>query len=75
MTRELKRPAAAVLVQVRGGIEDAAAAAVWLRSQDVPVYASQLPFTVTVQRAYGQAVTGPLLRFGIDLLTEITKEM
>lgn len=70
------KPAAAVLTQVRGGIEDAAAAAVTLRSWGIPVYASQLPLTVSVQRAYGQPLaSGPLLRFGIDLLTEITKEM
>ena len=50
------KPAAAVLTQVRGGIEDAAAAAVTLRSWGVPVYASQLPLTVAVQRAYGQPV-------------------
>jgi len=32
--------------------------------------------TEAVQRAYGQPVTaGPLLRFGIDLLTELIKEM
>jgi chromosome partitioning protein len=69
-------PAAAVLTQVRGGIEDAAAAAVTLQSWGVPVYASQLPLTVAVQRAYGQPVaSGPLLRFGVDLLTEIVKGM
>ena len=70
------RPAAAVLTQVRGGIEDSAAAAHWLKSSGVPVYATELPLTVAVQRAYGQALTsGPLLRFGIDLMTEILKEI
>jgi chromosome partitioning protein len=68
------RPASAVLVQVRGGIEDAAVAAVTLRSWGVPVYSTQLPLTVAVQRAYGQPVSGPLLRFGIDLMSEIAKE-
>jgi chromosome partitioning protein len=69
------KPAAAVLTQVRGGIEDAAAAAVTLRSWGVQVYDSQLPLTVAVQRAYGQPVTtGPLLWFGVSLLTEIIKE-
>lgn len=69
------KPAAAVLTQVRGGIEDAAAAAVALRSWGVSVYSTQLPLTVAVQRAYGRPVTGPLLRFGVDLMTEILKEI
>jgi len=69
-------PARAVLTQVRGGIEDSAAAAVTLKSWGVPVYDTQLPLTVTVQRAYGKALTsGPLLRFGMDLMTEILNEM
>ena len=67
--------AAAVLTQVRGGIEDSAAAAAALKQWGVPVYEAELPLTVAVQRAYGQPVTsGPLLRFGIALLTEILKE-
>jgi cellulose biosynthesis protein BcsQ len=69
-------PARAVLTQVRGGIEDSAAAAVTLKSWGVPVYNTQLPLTVTVQRAYGKALTsGPLWRFGLDLMTEILHEM
>jgi cellulose biosynthesis protein BcsQ len=69
-------PARAVLTQVRGGIEDSAAAAVTLKAWGVPVYDTQLPLTVTVQRAYGKALTsGPLLRFGMDLMTEILDEM
>jgi len=69
-------PARAVLTQVRGGIEDSAAAAVTLKSWGVPVYNTQLPLTVAVQRAYGKALTsGPLLRFGMDLMTEIFNEM
>jgi cellulose biosynthesis protein BcsQ len=68
-------PARAVLTQVRGGIEDSAAAAVTLKSWGVPVYDTQLPLTVAVQRAYGKALTsGPLMRFGVDLMTEILKE-
>jgi chromosome partitioning protein len=71
-----EKPAAAVLTQVRGGIEDAAAAAVTLRSWGVSVYATQLPLTVAVQRVYGHPLTaGPLLRFGVDLLDEILKEV
>jgi hypothetical protein len=39
------------------------------------VYAAQMPRTVLIQPAYSQPVnTGPLLRFGVDLLTEIVKE-
>jgi chromosome partitioning protein len=69
-------PARAVLTQVRGGIEDSAAAAVTLKSWGVPVYNTQLPLTVTVQRAYGKALTsGPLWRFGLELMTEILHEM
>jgi chromosome partitioning protein len=76
IARSMGKPAAAVLTQVRGGIEDAAFAAVTLRAWGVPVYASQLPLTVSVQRAYGHPVmSGPLLRFGVDLLQEIVKEM
>jgi chromosome partitioning protein len=69
-------PARAVLTQVRGGIEDSVAAAVTLKSWGVPVYDTQLPLTVTVQRAYGKALTsGPLLRFGMNLMAEILDEM
>ena len=75
IARRANVPAAAVLTQVRGRIEDTAAAVVTLRSWGVPVYAAELRMAVAVQRAYGQPLTsGPLLRFGIDLLTEISKE-
>ena len=66
----------AVLTQVRGGIEERAVAAHTLKAWGVHVYATELPLTVAVQRAYGQPLTsGPLLRFGIDLMTEILKEI
>ena len=71
----LGKPAAVALTQVRGGLEDAAAARSVLHSWGVRVYGSQLPLTVLVQRCYGQPVTGPLLAFGISLLTDITKEI
>jgi len=71
---QMEKPAAAVLTQVRGGLEDAAAARKVLHSWGVRIYGAQLPLTVLVQRCYGQPVTGPLLGFGIALLTEITKE-
>lgn len=76
MAADYDIPARAVLTQVRGGIEDSVAAAVTLKSWGVPVYDTQLPLTVTVQRAYGKPLTsGPLLRFGVDLMTEILNEM
>ena len=76
MADDYDSPARAVLTQVRGGIEDSAAAAVTLKAWGVPVYDTQLPLTVTVQRAYGKALTsGPLLRFGMDLMTEILNEI
>ena len=76
MADDYDTPARAVLTQVRGGIGDSAAAAVTLKSWGVPVYDTQLPLTVAVQRAYGKALTsGPLLRFGVDLMTEILNEM
>ena len=76
MAADYDIPARAELTQVRGGIEDSVAAAVTLKSWGVPVYDTQLPLTVTVQRAYGKALTsGPLLRFGMDLMTEILNEM
>ena len=68
------KSAGATLVQVRGGLEDAAAAAVALRSWGIRVYDSQLSLSVSVARNYGQPVTGMLLRYGVDLMTEITKE-
>jgi hypothetical protein len=49
---------------------------VTLKSWGVRVYDTQLPLTVTVQRAYGKALTsGPMLRFGMDLMTEVLSEM
>lgn len=72
LAEEYGKPAAAVLTQVRGGIEDSAAAAVALKGWGVRVYDTQMPLTVGVQRGYGRAVTGgPLLRFGAELLGEI----
>jgi chromosome partitioning protein len=72
---EFGKPARAVLTQVRGGIGERAAALETLRSWGIGLYETELPLTVGVQRAYGQDLTGgPLLRFGIDLMTEIVKE-
>jgi chromosome partitioning protein len=69
-------PARAVLTQVRAGLAERDAAAAAIRSWGVGIYESELPLTVWVQRAYGQAVTGgPLLRFGAELLAEILEEV
>lgn len=69
-------PASAVLTQVRAGIAERAEAAVTLKSWGVNVYRAELPLTVSVQRAYGQPLmSGPLLRFGIDLMSEILEGM
>jgi chromosome partitioning protein len=69
-------PARAVLTQVRAGLAEHDAAAAALRSWGVSTYETELPLTVWVQRAYGQAVTGgPLLKFGAELLAEILEEV
>jgi chromosome partitioning protein len=75
IARKHGKPARAVLTQVRAGLGDRAAAVAALEAWGVPVYETELPLAVSVQRAYGQAVTGGvLLRFGINLMTEILKE-
>ena len=59
-----------------GGIEDAAAAAVTLKSRGLPVYAAQMPLTVRIQRASGQPpASGPLPRSGAGLLPETLREV
>jgi chromosome partitioning protein len=69
------KPARAALTQVRGGIGERAAALELLRGWGISLYQAELPLTVAVQRAYGYGLTaGPLLRFGVDLMTEIIKE-
>lgn len=68
-------PARAVLTQVRAGLAERADAVEALKQWGVTIYDTELPLTVTVQRAYGLALTsGPLMRFGIDLLTEIIEK-
>jgi chromosome partitioning protein len=64
-------PAYAVLTMVRRGLADTTAARAALAAWNVPVLETQLPLSVAVQRNYGQAPSGPLARYGIDLLTEI----
>lgn len=72
---EYGKPARVALTQVRGGIAEREAAIRALAGWGVPLYSTEMPLAVDIQRAYGTAVTsGPLLRFGVDLLTEIVKE-
>ncbi len=63
--------ALAVLTMVRAGLADRQAAVDALKGWGVAVAATELPLTVSVQRNYGQAVTGTLARFGIDLMSEL----
>lgn len=68
---ELERPALAVLTMVRAGLPERESALEFLGSHGVPVAQTELPLSVSVQRCYGQPVTGLLARFGLDLLSEI----
>jgi hypothetical protein len=63
--------ALAVLTMVRTGLAEHQAARDALAGWGVTVAATECPLTVAVQRNYGQAVTGVLARFGLDLLAEI----
>jgi chromosome partitioning protein len=69
--REAGVPGLAVLTMVRTGLPERDAARAALGSWSVPVASTELPLAVSVQRAYGQPVTGLLSRFGLDLLAEI----
>lgn len=68
---ELGKPALAVLTMVRVGLAEHQAARDALASWGVAVATTECPLAVAVQRSYGQPVTGPLLRFGLDLLVEV----
>jgi chromosome partitioning protein len=61
----------AVLTMVRAGLAEHQAAKDALTSWGVAVAETECPLTVSVQRNYGQAVTGILARFGLELLSEI----
>ena len=61
----------AALTMVRAGLAEHQAAKDALATWGVAVAAAECPLTVSVQRNYGQAVSGILARFGIDLLNEI----
>jgi chromosome partitioning protein len=76
IAREFGKPARAVLTMVRAGLTgEREQAASLLESWGVPVFKTELPLTVAVQRNYGQAVTGVLARYGFDLMTEILEEV
>lgn len=68
-------PALAVLTMVRAGLAERDAARAALTGWGAPVAATECPLTVSVQRCYGQAVSGTLARFGLDLLSEILDMM
>jgi chromosome partitioning protein len=64
-------PALAVLTMVRAGLPENDGARSALAGWGVPLASTELPLAVSVQRCYGQAVTGILARFGLDLLAEV----
>lgn len=70
-TTDSGKRALAVLTMVRGGLLEHQAARDTLAGWGVAVASTECPLAVSVQRSYGQAITGTLARFGIDLLTEI----
>jgi chromosome partitioning protein len=69
------KPFRVVLTMVRGGISERDDVMAELTAAGVPVFATELPLTVDVERCYGLPVTGPLARFGVDLMTEILTEV
>jgi len=64
-------PAAVVFTLVRGGLADYAAARKALTDAGMRVFATWLPLSVAISRAYGHPVTGPLAGYGIALMGEI----
>jgi chromosome partitioning protein len=71
LATERDRPAYAVLTMIRAGLPDRDMARDALAGAGVPVLDTELPLTVAVQRMYGLPVSGPLARYGIDLLSEL----
>jgi chromosome partitioning protein len=69
------KPVLAVLTMVRAGLAENDAARAALTGWGAAVAAAECPLTVSVQRCYGQAVSGILARFGLDLLSEILDTM
>lgn len=74
MARDHGKPVRAVLTMVRGGLAERADAIAALEAAGVPLFAAELPLTVSVQRNYGMPVTGALAKFGFDLMTEVLEE-
>jgi len=73
-TRKHGKPVGAVLNMVRAGLAERDATVSTLHTWGVPVFATELPLTVAVERNYGQPVTGVLARYGFDLMTEVLKQ-
>ena len=70
------KPVRAVLTQVRGGIgpqRRRAEALEVLRGWQVTVYSTEFPYSVAVEGTYGQypMPSGPVMRYGMELMTEI----
>ena len=74
IARRHGKPARAVLTLVRTGLAERDGAVTALAELGVPVFDTELPLTVSVQRNYGQQPYGVLARYGYDLMTEILKE-
>jgi chromosome partitioning protein len=74
IAREYGKPARAVLTMVRGGIAERDEAVTALAKLGVPVFDTELPLTVSVQRNYGLAPYGVLARYGYQLVNEIIQE-
>lgn len=76
IAREFGKPARAVLTMVRAGLPAERDQGMdLLRSWDVPVFKTELPLTVAVQRGFGWPVSGVLARYGFELMTEILEEV
>lgn len=69
------KQALATLTMVRAALPEHQAARDTLAGWGVPVAKTECPLSVSVQRCYGQAVTGVLARYGLDLLDEILDTM
>lgn len=74
IARDLGKPVRAVLTMVRAGLSERDGAIAALEAAGVPVFTTELPLTVGVQRNYGMPVSGVLARFGYDLMSEILEE-
>lgn len=61
----------AVLTMLRAGLPDRDMARAALAAGGVTVLNTEMPLTVAIQRSYGLPVSGPLARYGVDLMTEL----